>query len=106
MDIDVFEQRLDRLDKDALATFIIRRQHQFSPEEKEVVQRILAAKLPPDAWRNHVDKLRRDGVDLTPLNKPQAAVKNKATGNPTMVLILVISLVLGLGALVYASLLK
>ncbi len=104
MDIEVFEQRLEQLDKDALVTFVIRRQHQFSPEEKEVVQRLVSAKLPPDVWQVHVEKLRRDGVDLTPLHKPKLSTpKTSNTNNPLMIWLLIFSLVVGLGALVYSS---
>ncbi len=106
MDIDVFEQRLDALDKDALVTFVIRRQHQFTPEEKDVVQRVVASKLPPDVWKNHVDKLRRDGVDLTPLNRPKPAETKTTGSSSTMIWILMITLIVGLGALVYTSLIR
>lgn len=104
MDIEVFEQRLEQLDKDALVTFVIRRQHQFSPEEKEVVQRLVSAKLPPDVWQVHVEKLRRDGVDLTPLHKPNLPTQKTSGTNITFMLwLLVLSVVLGLGVLVYSS---
>lgn len=106
MELEAFESMLEEMEDAKLVTFVIRRQHLFSPEQKKVVGEIVTKRLPPEKWKDIVETLRRSDVDLRPIAaKPRAETESSTSQKKStyqqyfFLILLIISVVVAIWAL-------